>query len=283
MQTQPTTTTTTTSGIRDTSDAIFHSLLNALNNFISFLPALIGAAIILIAGWLISGVLANLIERALRAIGLENAVERSGIGDFVRRSGTRMTISGVIAALVKYFIFLIFVQAAANVLGIPQLTEIINRIILFIPNVIVAMAIIVVGSLIARFLSGLVRSSVSGLGVGSPDLLATLTQYIILGFAIIAAIDQLGIAAGLVNTLVYGLIGSVALAIGLAFGLGGRDVAAQITQNWYQSSQTLANAARQRANLPGRGGNLGQATSSSGITSDAQIVQPPSNNPINKV
>ncbi len=281
MQTQPTT--TTTSGIRDTSDAIFHSLLNALNNFISFLPALIGAAIILIAGWLISGVLANLIERALRAIGLENAVERSGIGDFVRRSGTRMTISGVIAALVKYFIFLIFVQAAANVLGIPQLTEIINRIILFIPNVIVAMAIIVVGSLIARFLSGLVRSSVSGLGVGSPDLLATLTQYIILGFAIIAAIDQLGIAAGLVNALVYGLIGSVALAIGLAFGLGGRDVAAQITQNWYQSSQTLANAARQRANLPGRGGNLGQATSSGGITSDAQIVQPPSNNPINKV
>ncbi len=275
MQTQPTTTTSTT-GIRDTSESIVNSLLNALNNFISFLPALIGATIILLVGWLISGVLANLIERALRAIGLENAVERSGIGDFVRRSGTRMTISGIIAALVKYFIFLIFVQAAANVLGIPQLTEIINRIILFIPNVIVAMAIIVVGSLIARFLSGLVRSSVSELGVGSPNLLATLTQYIILGFAVIAAIDQLGIAAGLVNTLVYGLIGSVALAAGLAFGLGGRDVAAQITQNWYQSSQTLANAARQRANLPGRGSNLGQTTSG-----DVQSIQPPTptNNP----
>jgi predicted lipid-binding transport protein (Tim44 family) len=115
------------------------------------------------------------------------------------------------------------------------------------------MAIIVVGSLIARFLSGLVRSSVSELGVGSPNLLATLTQYIVIGFAVIAAIDQLGIAATLINTLLIGLIGSVALAVGLAFGLGGRDVAAQITQNWYQSSQTLANAARQRANLPGRG------------------------------
>ncbi len=246
MQTQPTT------GIRDTSEAVYYSLTNAFINFVSFLPALIGAAIILIVGWLISGLLANLIERGLKAIGLESAVERSGIGDFVRRSGTRMTISGVIATLIKYFIFLIFVQAAANVLGIPQLTEIINRIILFIPNVVVAMAIIVVGSLIARFLSGLVRSSVSELGVGSPNLLATLTQYIVIGFAVIAAIDQLGIAATLVNTLLIGLIGSVALAVGLAFGLGGRDVAAQITQKWYESSQNLANAARQRANLPGR-------------------------------
>ena len=246
MQTQPTT------GIRDTSEAVYYSLTNAFINFVSFLPALIGAAIILIVGWLISGLLANLIERGLKAIGLESAVERSGIGDFVRRSGTRMTISGVIATLIKYFIFLIFVQAAANVLGIPQLTEIINRIILFIPNVVVAMAIIVVGSLIARFLSGLVRSSVSELGVGSPNLLATLTQYIVIGFAVIAAIDQLGIAATLINTLLIGLIGSVALAVGLAFGLGGRDVAAQITQKWYESSQNLANAAQQRANLPGR-------------------------------
>lgn len=247
MQSQP------INGIRDTSEAIFYSLTNALVRFVSFLPALLGAAIILIVGWLLSGLLARLIERALKAVGFENAVERSGIGDFIRRSGTKMTTSGVIAALIKYFIFLIFVQAAANVLGIPQLTEIINRIILFIPNVIVAMAIIVIGSLIARFLSGLVRSSVSELGVGNPNLLATLTQYIVIGFAVIAAIDQLGIAATLVNTLLIGLIGSVALAVGLAFGLGGRDVAAQITQNWYQSSQTLANAARQRANLPGRG------------------------------
>lgn len=247
MQAQPVVT-----GIRDTSEAVFYSLTNALVRFVSFLPAIIGAAIILIIGWFIAGLLARLIERAMKAVGLENAVEHSGIGDFIRRSGTRMTTSGVIAALVKYFIFLIFVQAAANVLGIPQLTEIINRIILYIPNVIVAIAIIVIGSLIARFLSGLVRSSVSELGVGSPNLLATLTQYVIIGFSVIAAIDQLGIAATLINSLLIGLIGSVALAIGLAFGLGGRDVAAQITQKWYDSSQTLANAARQRANLPGR-------------------------------
>ncbi len=244
----------TVTNFRDTSEAIVYSLYGALMRLVEFLPALIGAVLILVVGWFISGLLANLIERGLKAVGFENAVERSGIGDFIRRSGTKMTTSGVIATLVKYFIFLIFVQAAANVIGIPQLTEIINRIILFIPNVIIAMAIIVIGSLIAKFLSGLVRSSVSELGVGNPNLLATLTNYIVIGFSVIAAIDQLGIAATLINTLLIGLIGSVALAIGLAFGLGGRDVAAQITQKWYDSSQTLANAARQRANLPGRSG-----------------------------
>lgn len=246
--------TTPVNGIRDTSETIYYSLTNAFVRFVSFLPALIGAAIILIIGWFVSGLLARLIERALKAVGFEGAVERSGIGDFIRRSGTKLTTSGVIAALIKYFLFLIFVQAAANVLGIPQLTEIINRIILFIPNVVVAMAIIVIGSLVAKFLSGLVRSSVSELGVGSPNLLATLTQYSVIGFAVIAAIDQLGIAATLVNTLLIGLIGSVALAVGLAFGLGGRDVAAQITQKWYESSQSMADAARLRAGTPAAGG-----------------------------
>ncbi len=244
-------------GVRDTSEAVFYSFTNALNRFVSFLPALIGAAIILIVGWIISGLLARLIEKALKAIGFEHAVERSGIGDFIKRSGTKLTTSGVIATLIKYFIFLIFVQAAANVLGIPQLTEIINRIILFIPNVVIAMAIIVIGALIARFLSGLVRSSVSELGVGNPNLLATLTQYIVIGFAVIAAIDQLGIAATLVNTLLIGLIGSVALALGLAFGLGGRDVAKEITQKWYEGSQSLVEAAKQRVDAGGtstRGG-----------------------------
>ena len=95
---------------------------------------------------------------------------------------------------------------------------------------------------------------VSELGVGNPNLLATLTNYIIIGFAVIAAIDQLGIAATLVNTLLIGLIGSVALAVGLAFGLGGRDVAAQITQKWYEGSQNLADAARAKAGTLTGGG-----------------------------
>ena len=242
----------TVSGIRDTSEAILYSLYNALNRFISFLPALLGALLIVVIGWFISGFIARLIERGLKAVGLESAVERSGIGEFVRRSGTTMTTSGIIATLIKYSIFLIFVQAAANVLGIPQITEVTNSIILYIPSVIVAIAIIVIGTFIAQVLAGLVRSSVSELGVGSPNLLAKLTQYAVIGFSIIAAFNQLGIAETVVNTLFFGLVGAIALAVGLAFGLGGREVAAEITKKWYDSSQSMVDAAKQRAgNLTG--------------------------------
>ena len=233
--------------IRDTGDAIWVSFTGALTRLMSLLPALLGAVLVLVIGWVVSGFFAGLIERALKAVGMERAVERSGIGDFIRRSGTKMTTSGVIAGLIKWFIRLIFIQAAANILGMPQMTSIINSIVLFIPSVVVAMAIIVVGSLIAKFLAGLVRGSVSEMGVGNPDLLAKLTQYVVIGFAVIAAIDQLGIAATVVNTLLIGLIGSVALAVGLAFGLGGREVAGEIARSWYEGGTRAAEALRQRA------------------------------------
>lgn len=233
--------------IRTTSDAVWLSFTNALNSFATFLPALIGALIVLIIGWVISGFLARLIEKGLRAVGLERAVHHSGINDFVVRSGTAWTTSKLIAELIKWFIRLIFIQAAANILGMPQITAIINSIILFIPNIVVAMVIIVIGALIAKFLSGLVRGSVSEMGVGNPNLLATLTRYAVIGFAVIAAINQLGIAAVVVNTLFIGFVGAIALAVGLAFGLGGRDVAAKITESWYESGKNLAVAANQRA------------------------------------
>ncbi len=232
--------------IRTTSDALWLSFTNALNSFMTFLPALIGALIVLVIGWVVSGALARLIEKGLRVIGLERAVHHSGLNDFIVRSGTNWTTSKLIAELIKWFIRLIFIQAAANILGMPQITAIINSIILFIPNIIVAMVIIVIGALIAKFLSGLVRGSVSEMGVGNPNLLATLTRYAVIGFAVIAAINQLGIAAVVVNTLFIGLVGAIALAVGLAFGLGGREVAAKITESWYEGGKSMANAVSQR-------------------------------------
>lgn len=234
-------------GIRDTSDAIWYSFTNALNSFMSFLPALVGAIIVLIIGWIISGFLSKLIVKALNMIGFERAVQNSGISDFIRRSGTKWTTSQMIGEMIKWFIRLIFIQAAANILRMPQLTTIINSIVLFIPNLVVALVIVVIGSLIAKFLSGAVRASVSEMGVGSPNLLATLTQYAVIGFAVIAAANQIGVAAVVVNTLFIGFVAAIALAVGLALGLGGREVGAQITQSLYESSQRMADQARQRS------------------------------------
>lgn len=233
--------------LRNMGDATWYSFTNSLNTFMTFVPRLIGAIIVLVIGWFIAGFLARLIARGLNAIGLERAVERSGIGRFIEQASTRWTMSEIIATLIKWSIFLFFIQAAASLFGMPQITGIINSVILFIPKLIVGLAIIVIGSLLAKFLAGLVRGSLSEMGVGSPGLFAKLTQYAVIGFSIIAAFNQVGIAQTVVNALLFGLIGSLALAFGLAFGLGGREVAAQITRSWYDKSQALADRIKQRS------------------------------------
>lgn len=228
--------------IHNASDAVLVSFTDALSRFFGFIPALIGAIVILIIGWIISGIVARLIERMMVATGFERAVERSGIGGFLARTGTAWTASRVLAELAKWFIRLIFLQAAAQVLGMPQVTAVINNIVLYLPNVFVAVLIVVVGAMLARVVAGLVRGSVSEMGVANPGLFAAIAQYAILGFAAIAALSQLQIASSIVNILFIGIVAALALALGLAFGLGGREVAADMTRSWYEGGKRTVTA-----------------------------------------
>jgi hypothetical protein len=122
----------------------------------------------------------------------------------------------------------------------PQITSIINSILLYLPNVAVAMIILLVGAFLARFVASAVNAAVARTGLSQPNLFGLMAQYAIMGFAIIAALDHLGIATTVVNTLLMGLVGSLALALGLAFGLGGQGVAGEITRNWYQHGKETA-------------------------------------------
>jgi hypothetical protein len=236
--------------VNDWGDAVFVSASEALENFIGFLPALIGAILILVLGWILSGLLANLIERGLKMVGFEHAANTTGINRFIQRAGSGWSASKVVAEIVKWFIRLVAIQAAAQILGMERISEIINAILLWLPNLIVALAIVVVGALIARFVAGIVRASTSEMGMGNPGLLAGIAQYAIIGFAVVAAVDQLGIAETVVNTLFTLTIGALALAFGLAFGLGGQQVAAQMTQSWYtrgkEATQKVAEYAERK-------------------------------------
>lgn len=226
--------------VRDWGDAVMLSATEALRNFLGFLPALVGAILVLIIGWIVAGLLAGLVERLLKMVGFERAASSTGITSFIQRSGSEWTASAVVAEIVKWFIRLIALQAAASILGLNQISAIINAILLWLPNLVVAIAIIVIGALIARFVGGLVRGTTAQMGFRNPELLGTIANYAILGFAIIAAVNQLGIAATVVNTLFIGLVATLVLAFGLAFGLGGQQTAAQITAGWYRKSQEAA-------------------------------------------
>ncbi len=229
-----------TTVVTDWGDAVLVAGSEALSNFLGFLPQLVGAILVLVIGWIIAGLLARLIEGVLKRIGFERAAESTGIARFVQRAGSDWTVSKVVAEIVKWFIRLVALQAAASILGMEQVSEIINSILLWLPNLVVALAIIVIGALIARFVAGIVRGATSEMGFGNPDLIANIAQYAIIVFAVIAAVDQLGIAETVVNTLFTGLVAAVALALGLAFGLGGQQTAGRITQGWYESGQAAS-------------------------------------------
>lgn len=247
------------------ADGLRYSVTQGITRFMAFLPALLGAIVILFFGWVISGWMGRAIEAGLRAVGMDRVTERAGLHTHVSRLGENWSGSRVLGELGKWFLRLIFVQAAANVLGMPQITAIVNSIILFIPKLAVAMLILVVGVFAARWLADMVRASMSNIGVGSAKVLGLVTQYAIMGFAIITALSQIEVAPVIVNGLYIGLIASLALAFGLAFGLGGRDVASTITRTWYEQGKSKVERIQPnvgktptpgKANLPPTGTSL---------------------------
>ena len=136
----------------------------------------------------------------------------------------------------KWLIRIVFLVAAANVLNLPQVSELLNQVLLWIPNLIVAAIILLVAPLIARFVRGVIEVGAGRMGFTNASLLGRIAEAAIVVFAVIVAVDQIGIAADLVDTLFLGVVAALALAFGLAFGLGGRDVAAELTRQWYDSS-----------------------------------------------
>src|ERR1700716_3420998 len=221
-------------------DAVMLSITAALVTFLSFIPAITGAVIILVIGWIIAGFLGRLVPMILSPGGVDRGGAGTGVADFMVRAGWREGgAPRLMGELVKWFVRLLFLEAAAEAVHLTAVTAILNQIVLFIPNLIVALIVLMIGALIARFVGDLVRGSASEMGFSSPNLLAGVARVAIIAFAVIIAVNQIGIAATLINTLFGGLVLALALALGLAFGLGGRDTAAQMWQRWYERGREL--------------------------------------------
>ncbi len=228
--------------------AVMVSLAAAMMALLSFIPALIGAVIILVVGWLLSDFIGKLCIRILDRVGFERAAQRTGVSGFISQTGMRdPRASVVLAELVKWFIRLIFLEAAAEAVHLQAVVQVINQIILFIPNLIVALVVLMIGVMVARLVASLVRGSAAEAGFDNPNLLAGVAKYAIIAFAVLIAVNQIGIAASLVNAMFMAFVGALALALGLAFGLGGRDVAGRMWQNAYERGRSVAPRLEQKA------------------------------------
>jgi small-conductance mechanosensitive channel len=215
------------------NETLLQPLQNALSTFLSFLPQLVGAIVILIIGYIVAKVLQAVVGRVLQAIGFDGWMEKGGIKQFFDRAQTNYTPATIIGMLVFWFVFIIALTMAADALGIPQVSAVLGQLIAFIPNIIAAILILILAALLANFVSGIVR------GATGSNVLASVAQYAIIVYAAFAALTQLGIAVQLTAPTFLILLGGVALAAALAFGIGGREVAGEIIQKAYDRSNEV--------------------------------------------
>ncbi len=221
-------------------DALLTSLTTALALLLGGIPKILGFLVILLIGWFIASAIAAAVAALLRAVRFNDLARRSGFAGFVEQMGIRQDAAGVLADVAKWFVRLIVLVTAFDALGLPAVSQVLQQFLLWLPNLVVALVVLVLAGLVANALGGLVRGATAEAGLGSPDLLASVARAAIWAFAIVIAVNQVGIATALVNTLFMAAVGGLALALGLAFGLGGRETAGQIVTGWYQKGQEAA-------------------------------------------
>lgn len=223
----------------DLGDTLVASFNEVVNDLVTALPAIIGAIVILIVGWIIASILGRVVRGLLGRAGVDRAFEAHGRDVYGDRTD-RMRPSSLVGTVVKWIVFLVFVIAAANFLGWPQVSELLDRFISWIPNLIVAAIILIVAPVVARIVRRAVESGSANMGAMNPTLLGRIVEIAIIAFAVVVAINQVGIASDLVNIVFIGVVFALALAFGLAFGLGGREVAGEVAQSWYDRSRQAA-------------------------------------------
>ena len=197
------------------------------------LPALIGAVVILFAGYLLAKVLERLTERGLRRIRLNHLLERGGVTQAVERSGTHINPTRVLANLVFWLVMFTVILLAANALGLDSLANVVSTLVSYIPSVIAAIVIILVGIVLGGFVGGLIAASAGAVHGGRA--LARLGRGGVILLAVFMALQELGIATDIVTTAFAILFGAIALALALSFGLGNRELAGEISREWYES------------------------------------------------
>ena len=223
--------------ITEWSAALMTSLAGALALFFSAIPRVIGFVVILVVGWLLASLLEKAVRALLHAVKFDNLAQKAGFTGFVHKMGVENDASGFLALVIKWFLQLIVLVVAFDALGLPAVSAVLRQLLLWLPNLVVALVVLVIGGLLANAASSLVRGATAEAGFDNPERLAKIASVAVWAFAIIIAVNQIGIAATLVNTLFMAVTGAVAVAFALAFGLGGRETAAQIVKKWYDQRQ----------------------------------------------
>ncbi|MBI3046302.1 MAG: hypothetical protein HYY86_02050 [Candidatus Harrisonbacteria bacterium] len=214
--------------IQTWTDVLVGSLQSLWVQVISWLPNLIGATLVFVVGLIVAAGLGSLAERVVGALRLDAALRKLGVEEYTRRANLELNSGHFLGQLVYWFMLLAFLLAASDILGFFALSSFLREVLLYIPNIVIAVLIMLAALVVANLAKHLVRASVMSARLHAVKFLGSAAWWVVMIFGGLAALVQLGIAVSIINTVITGLIAMMALAGGLAFGLGGKDTAAEL-------------------------------------------------------
>lgn len=209
-------------------DVVASSLQGVWLDFARFIPSLVGAIIVFIVGLIVASGLGALVEKIFDALKLDSLLGKLGVEPYFERAGLRLRAARFLGQIVNWFLIIAFLLAASDILGLTGVSMFLRDVLNYIPNIAVAVLVMLAAVVLANFLRRVVTASVASAKLHGAHFLGTLAWWSVVLFGLLAALDQLNIATVIVQSLVTGLIAMLALAGGLAFGLGGKEYAAHL-------------------------------------------------------
>jgi len=213
--------------IQTWTEVITASLQALWVGFVGFLPNILGAVIIFVIGWVIATLLGKLAAQIIRTLRIDQILEKINFKRSLEKANLKLDSGKFFGGIVRWFFIVVFLMAATDILGLPEVTIFLRRVLLYIPQIMVAVLILLIAVLVSDFLQKLVKASVETAGLKSANFLGAVTKWAILIFALLAALLQLGIVPTLIETLFTGFIAALAIGLGLSFGLGGKEAATE--------------------------------------------------------
>lgn len=204
-----------------------------------FLPRLVIAIFVLVGGWMLAKLARFTVVRALRAINFPVLTERAGVDGFLRQGGIQADTTAVFGLIAYWLVILAALIVAFNGLGLAYVTDLLGRVMLFVPRLIVALLILVFGSYFGRFLGNAVAAYCRNIGVRDAHLLGNLAHYAVVTFVVLIALDQMQVGGDIIRQSFLIILAGVVFALALAFGIGGRRWAAALLERWWPHSRRL--------------------------------------------
>jgi hypothetical protein len=215
----------------------FDVLLDPVRAFLvqvgDFLPRLAIALVVVIAGWFLAKAAKFAIVKGLRAFNFHVLSQRAGLDGFLRDGGIRTDTTEILGLMVYWLVILGALVIAFNSLGLIYVTDLLGRVILFVPKVMVALLVLAFGAYFARFIANAITAYCRNVHIQDADLLGRLAQYAILTFVVLIALDQVNIGGDIVRQSFLIILAGVVFALALAFGLGGKEWAAELLERWW--------------------------------------------------